>query len=101
MLGVLLVGSPPEIGRVGGVGIGSLEDRQRIIGWPQQNRRAAGAGGVFEGVARPTLGGIHPDRQGVVGHPRSDEADRRLDRLGAGLAGELPIGRLGVGVWRR
>ena len=59
--------------------------------------RPACAGGVFQGVARAALGGVHADRQGIIRHARADQAHGCHHGFGAGFAGELPVGSLDVG----
>ena len=96
VLRVFLVFAPPEIGRVGDVGIGGVDDRQALLGRADDEGRPAGRGGVFQRIAGLALGGVHADGHGVARHPRADQAHRHHHRLGAGLAGELHVGGLDV-----
>ncbi len=97
VLGILLIFAPPEIRRVGDVGIGGIDDRQRFFRGTEDVRAAARARRVFERVAGLALGGVHADRHGIVTHARADQSHRRDHRFGARFAGEFPVGGLRVG----
>ena len=92
MAGVVGGLPPPEVGRVGDVAERSGDDGQRLCGGPKQICRAARARGVLERVAGPSLCGVHAYAQHIGRHAAAHQADARLYRLGAGLAGELPVG---------
>ena len=94
VLRVFLVLAPPEIRRVGDVGIRGVDDRQAFLGRADDEGGAAGGGGVFQGVAGLALGGVHADGHGVARHARADQSHGHDHGFGAGLAGELHVGRL-------
>ena len=96
MLGVLLVLAPPEVGRVGDVGIRGVNEAQRVFGGSHDVGRAARCGGVLERVAWLALGGVHADGEGVIGHARADESYGGDNGFGARFAGEFPVARLDV-----
>ena len=92
--GIMRVGAPPEIRRVGDIGERRLDARQALLGRTEQDRRAAGGRSVLQCIARPALRGVHANAQRIIRHARTDKGDGGLHRLRAGLAGELPISRL-------
>ena len=80
-----------EIGRVGDVGDGGLDHRERVLGRGEEVRGAAAAGRVLERVSRLALGGVHADGEGGLDHARAHERHRRLHRLAPRLARELHV----------
>ena len=95
--GIVRVGTPPEVRRVGDVRQHRLVHRNTFRGRADDKGRAAGSRGVFERVAGPALGRVHADGQHIAPHARADDADAHHDRLAARLARELQVGRLHVG----
>ena len=73
VLGILLLGPPPEIGRIGHERIGSLDHRQGIFRRTDDVGRPARPGGIFQRVARLALGSVHANRQGIIGHARAHQ----------------------------
>ena len=97
VLGVLLVLAPPEVGRVGDVGVRGVDGGQRVLGGTDDEGRAARRGGVLERVAWLALRGVHADGEGVVGHLRADESHRGDDGFRPRFAGEFPVPCLDAG----
>jgi len=97
VLGVLLVLAPPEVGRVGDVGVRGVDGRQRVLGGTDDEGRAARRGGVLERVAWLALRGVHADGEGVIGHLRTDESHRGDDGFRPRFAGEFPVPCLDAG----
>ncbi len=94
VLRVAFVRPPPKIRRVGDVGVGGFDDRQRFFCRTQNVGSAACRGGVFQRIPWASLGGIHANCQGVASHPCPYHGNGCHHRLGARLAGKFPIASL-------
>ena len=92
MLRIALVLPAPEVGRVGDEDTEPSRIATRFLGRAHDDGGAARAGSVLQRIARPRLRDVHADCQRVLRHARAGERDRGLQRLGSGLAGELPVG---------
>ena len=97
VLGIPLIFAPPEVGRVGDVGIRGVDDRQRFFRGTDDIRAAARARSIFERVAGLALRGVHADGHRIMSHARADQSHRGDQSFSAGFAGEFPIGGLRVG----
>ena len=97
MLWVRLMLAAPEIWRVRYIRDRAFKHRDGFFSGAYQVSRTTGTRSVFQCIARPALRAVHPDGKSITGHAAADIADRRLHRLGPGLASKLPVGGLGIG----
>ena len=96
MLGIMLQLLAPEIGGIRSVGVGSLYLRHNLI-VAHDEGRSTGGGGILQGVAGRTLGGIGADTQGIFHLAGLNETVGHEHGLGAGLAGEFVVGHVDMG----
>src|SRR5262245_55309790 len=90
---VSAISTPEEVGCVAHKRASRLDRRDSSLRWADQQRRCAGCGSVLKRITRLALGGICADRQCVLGHAAANHTHASGQRLGAGLASELPISR--------
>jgi hypothetical protein len=89
-----LLGAAEEVGCVGHKGVGRLQICNALFFRADDIRSAPSPCRVLQFIPRSTLGGVCANNQRVLCHRRAHEPERRLHRLRASLARELPIGRL-------
>jgi len=68
MLRIVLVGTPPKVGRVAHKGIGPFKDGEALSARAEYIGCSAGGRREFQGIAGPSLGCIHSGCEGIVCH---------------------------------